>query len=413
MKVKEFATVVSGATPSSEHPEYYSGDIVWFTPKDLSDQRSKYVCKGERNITQAGFDSCSAKILPAGSVLMSSRAPIGLLAITQVECCTNQGFKSFVVNEEICNAEYLYYYLKYHIREVEALGSGTTFKEVSKEAIEEYDVKLPDLEIQKKIANVLSEVDNKIANNNAICAELEAMAKLLYDYWFVQFDFPDENGKPYKSSGGKMVWSKELNGEIPEGWTIVPLKEKCRCLLGGTPNRDKKEYWNGTINWINSGKVNDFRINGPSEKITDAGLANSSTYLLPANTVVLAITGATLGQVSILNIESCANQSVIGIIETKEVPTEYIYPWIINSLKLLLNKQTGAAQPHVNKNDVQSLPLPLPNEQIMTAYMTYARDAYKTILVLEQETQELASLRDFLLPMLMNGQVGFKEADCH
>ena len=174
MKIKEFATVVNGATPSSNHPEYYDGSIIWFTPKDLSDQKCKYIEKGERTLTQEGFNSCSTKLLPAGSVLMSSRAPIGLLAISKKECCTNQGFKSFIIDKEKCDAEYLYYYLKFHIKEVEKLGSGTTFKEVSKDSIENYDVILPNLSEQQNIVRILSAIDAKISLNEQINRNLAA-----------------------------------------------------------------------------------------------------------------------------------------------------------------------------------------------------------------------------------------------
>ena len=119
--------------------------------------------------------------------------------------------------------------MKFHIREVEALGSGTTFKEVSKESVENYDIALPDIDIQKNIVSVMKDVDDKIANNNAICSDLEGMAKLLYDYWFVQFDFPDENGKPYKSSGGKMVWNDDLKREIPAGWGTTTIGDITNC----------------------------------------------------------------------------------------------------------------------------------------------------------------------------------------
>ena len=151
---------------------------------------------------------------------LSSRAPIGLLAINKVECCTNQGFKNIVVDKSICNVDYMYYYLKYHINEIEALGSGTTFKEVSKASLERFEISIPSLPIQKQIASILSNLDQKIALNREINQNLEAMAKQLYDYWFVQFDFPDENGKPYKSSGGKMVYNEKLKREIPEGWEV-------------------------------------------------------------------------------------------------------------------------------------------------------------------------------------------------
>lgn len=218
MKIKEFAQVINGSTPSSKNPQYYDGDIVWFTPKDLATQNKKYVSVSERTISEKGYKSCSTSMLPPGSVLMSSRAPIGLLAITTVPCCTNQGFKSFILDTEKCNPEYLYYYLKYHIKEIESLGSGTTFKEVSKPSIEEYEVDLPSLEKQKKTIEILSIIDSKIQNNNKQIQTLESLAKTIYDYWFVQFDFPNEDGKPYKSSGGKMVWNEELKREIPAGW---------------------------------------------------------------------------------------------------------------------------------------------------------------------------------------------------
>ena len=128
----DFAEIKNGATPSTADEANYGGEIIWITPKDLSDQQSKFVFQGERNITKQGFDSCSTSMLPANSVLMSSRAPIGLVSIAKHEVCTNQGFKSFIPNE-IENSIYLYYYIKHHIKQIEQLGTGTTFKEVSRD----------------------------------------------------------------------------------------------------------------------------------------------------------------------------------------------------------------------------------------------------------------------------------------
>ena len=99
VRLKDIAEVINGSTPSTQNPEYYDGDIIWITPKDLSDQNSKYIYSGERSITQAGYNSCSTKMIPENNILMSSRAPIGLLAINKVECCTNQGFKSLIVDK--------------------------------------------------------------------------------------------------------------------------------------------------------------------------------------------------------------------------------------------------------------------------------------------------------------------------
>ena len=140
--VDDVAEVFNGATPSTGDEQNYGGDIVWITPKDLSDQKQKFVYHGERNITQAGYDSCSTHLLPINTVLMSSRTPIGLLAIAKKELCTNQGFKSFVPKEDRI-ATYLYYYLQFHIKQIEQLGTGTTFKEVSREDVLKFPILKP------------------------------------------------------------------------------------------------------------------------------------------------------------------------------------------------------------------------------------------------------------------------------
>ena len=140
--VEEVADVYNGATPSTVNELNYGGDIVWITPKDLSDQKQKFVYQGERNISQVGYDSCSTHLLPSNTILMSSRAPIGLLAIAKTELCTNQGFKSFVSKSKNI-ATYLYYYLQYHITQIEQLGTGTTFKEVSREDILKFPMLKP------------------------------------------------------------------------------------------------------------------------------------------------------------------------------------------------------------------------------------------------------------------------------
>lgn len=167
-RIENLAEIVSGATPSTSDLDNYDGDIVWFTPKDLSSQNKKIIERGERCISNKGFKSCSAQIIPAYNILMSSRAPIGLLAINKVECCTNQGFKSLVLNKLLCDENYIYYYLKLHIKEIEALGSGTTFKEVSKESLKHFELTIPSLQTQRKLAKILALIDKKIELNHAI-----------------------------------------------------------------------------------------------------------------------------------------------------------------------------------------------------------------------------------------------------
>ena len=170
----DFAEIKNGATPSTADEANYGGDIVWITPKDLSDQQSKFVYQGERNITKQGFDSCSTSMLPTNSVLMSSRAPIGLVSITKHEVCTNQGFKSFIP-KNISDSIYLYYYIKHHIKQIEQLGTGTTFKEVSRDAL----CKFPILTIGAKDIYVQwIELQNGIADKQlALTKEIAALTK--------------------------------------------------------------------------------------------------------------------------------------------------------------------------------------------------------------------------------------------
>lgn len=394
----EIGTIVGGATPSTKNTSFYDGNIPWLTPKDLSVNSNKYIFRGERNITEAGFKSCSCKMLPKGSVLFSSRAPIGYVAIAANDMCTNQGFKSVIPNEET-DSEFLYYLLKYNKDNIASQGSGTTFAEVSGKTMKDIEVVVPkEKEDQRRIASILSSLDRKIELNNKINADLEEMAQAIFKNWFVDFE-------PFKD--GKFVDS-ELR-MIPEGWKVGTLGDFCKCLLGGTPSRSKEEYWNGEVNWINSGEINKFRILEASEKITELGLAKSATKLLPKKTTVLAITGATLGQVSLLEIDTCANQSVIGVLENTEIPYEYIYPFIKDRIEMLIQHQTGGAQQHINKDNVESLIFLLPAKNVLEGYISLVRPMYKRIESQCFENLYLSLLRDTLLPRLMSGEIEVPE----
>ncbi len=173
--INDLGTVVGGATPSTKRAENYDGGtIAWITPKDLAGFTGRFISRGERNITEQGLKSCSAQLMPAHSILFSSRAPIGYIAIAENEVCTNQGFKSVVPNE---NTDYmfLYYLLKYNKNRIEGLGSGTTFKEVSGSTMRGIEVSVPEaVEEQRCIASVLSALDDKIEKNTAINENLAA-----------------------------------------------------------------------------------------------------------------------------------------------------------------------------------------------------------------------------------------------
>ncbi|TDP56416.1 restriction endonuclease subunit S [Aminicella lysinilytica] len=186
--ISEIGTVVGGATPSTKIVENYEGGtIAWITPKDLSTFKGRYISNGDRNITEMGLKSCSTQLLPKDTVLFSSRAPIGYVAIAENEVCTNQGFKSVIPNSDT-DPLFLFYLLKYNKSKIENMGSGTTFKEVSGNTMKSIKVNIPcEYEEQKKIASVLDAIDNKIEENEKVNNNLEQQARALYQEWFCDF----------------------------------------------------------------------------------------------------------------------------------------------------------------------------------------------------------------------------------
>ncbi|MEM4254481.1 MAG: restriction endonuclease subunit S [Candidatus Woesearchaeota archaeon] len=257
---------------------------------------------------------------------------------------------------------------------------------------------------QQRIAKILSDLDSKIELNQQMNKTLEAIGQAIFKHWFVDFEFPNEEGKPYKSSGGEMVDS-EL-GKIPRGWKVSRIGDELSTVLGGTPSTTNKEYWeNGNIPWINSGKINEFRIIEPTALITESAVNNSATKLLPKGTTVLAITGATLGQVSRIEIDTCANQSVVGIIESEKLQSEYIYFWIKNNIKKIISSQTGGAQQHINKNNINMFEILIPSGNTMNAFNKIIKPIFNQIARSCFESKNLSQIRDSLLPKLMSGKI--------
>ena len=262
---------------------------------------------------------------------------------------------------------------------------------------------------QKKIAAVLSALDDKIELNNQINTELEAMAKTLYDYWFVQFDFPDENGKPYQSSGGKMVFNGTLKREIPVGWEVKKLSAFAKTGSGGTPKSTVKEYYeNGQIPWINSGELNQPFIVKTENFISEIGLKNSSAKLFPKQTILMAMYGATAGKTSIISFEATTNQAICAVMPLDKIMFYYTKHVLDDMYKYLINLSTGSARDNLSQDKIRNLDIVIPSEELSRKFCKIVTPFFRKIEINLQENQELAQLRDWLLPILMNGQVSVK-----
>ena len=308
-----------------------------------------------------------------------------------------------VVNDKLADAFYLYSYLSQ--LDLSNLDSGSTLPSMTKSAYESIVVKLPDLKIQKAVATVLFNIRKKLEINNQINQELEAMAKTLYEYWFVQFDFPDENGKPYKSSGGKMVYNDQLKREIPEGWGVKKVSEIAKTGSGGTPKSTTAEYYsNGTIPWINSGELNKSIIISTTNYITEFGLEESSAKLFPADSILIAMYGATAGKVSFLAFESSTNQAICAV-TLDDNRLKYYFKFFIEDLYLhLVTLSSGSARDNLSQELIRNLLMTIPDERVVENFFNLVDSYFLQITNNLKQNQELTQLRDWLLPMLMNGQ---------
>lgn len=289
---------------------------------------------------------------------------------------------------------------------VNNLSLGSTRGNINAQTFFDCPLSVPQRLQQDLLVRTLSLITDKIEVNNRINVELEAMAKTLYDYWFVQFDFPDQNGNPYKSSGGKMTFNPDLKRQIPDGWHVKELGNVLETSLGGTPSTENAEYWeDGTISWLNSGEIANFPVVDSELKVTEKGIRDSATEKLPKGTTLLSITRHL--RPTVLAIEACANQSVVGIKEKGDIRYFYIYPYLKNEIPRLMVLRTGAQQPHINKDTVDSSLIVIPNEEsdVMSDYNSKVGCMYEQIINNAQQNQHLSALRDWLLPMLMNGQV--------
>lgn len=273
---------------------------------------------------------------------------------------------------------------------------------------------------RKLINELISSLDDRITLLRENSAALEGIAQALFKSWFVDFDPVSAKLEGRKPEGMDEATAAlfpdsfeqgEL-GEIPKGWKISNIGSELTSILGGTPSRARPEFWKeGTVAWINSGKVNEFRITTASELITEEALSKSATKLLPSRTTVLAITGATLGQISIVEIAACANQSVIGILQNEKFSTEFIYFWINFNIKKLISSQTGGAQQHINKGNVEELPLLVPDIQTLNRFKSIAQPLFIKIAENCFQISTLSSIRDSLLPRLISGQLRLPDSE--
>jgi len=369
--------IVGGATPSTNNEGYFGGDVPWITPKDLATLQGRFIRRGERSITAHGLESCSARLMPAHSVLFTSRAPIGYIAIAENEVCTNQGFKSVVPNSDT-DYLFLYYLLAYNRDKIENMGSGTTFKEVSGSVMKKITVSVPaNIKEQRAIAQILGSLDDKIENNMAINHHLEQVARAVFQ--------------------GTVRNIKEFGS----------ILEFADLLSGGTPNTAIGSYWNGDIEWVSAKDVsnaNGIFLLDTEKKITQDGLDHSTTKLLPAKTVVVTARG-TVGAHGILAKPMTMNQTNYGLKAKEGIGNYFVFFTLSEMVGQLKQQSYGTIFDTITTKTFQNALCPQPSTEVIHKFERQVSPLMNTILNNLFESARLAAIRDALLPRLMSGEL--------
>lgn len=391
--------------------------LYFISVKDLSDYNINYY--NAREITPNDFEQNYKRTnLEEGDTIYANTGDtIGKsIFVKNNKLVSKTSFqKSIAVlkpNINIIEPRYLYYLMKYETPRLRKVATGSGQKNLLLSTMRDFKVTIHDRKRQKQICSLLGLLDDKIEINNKINDELENMAKTIYDYWFLQFEFPNEEGKPYKSSGGKMVWNEELKREIPKGWTNGLISDLGEIISGGTPSKKHDEYYskNG-IAWVTPydlSKTTDKYITHGEKDISQKGLEKSSAKLMPKGSILLT-SRAPIGYIGISSNEVTTNQGFKSIVPYNKSNSEYIYYLLKSIIPYLKSLGNGSTFAEISKETLSNIPIVIPNKDIIDNFNNKVIHLGKIREIKEQENRELTSLRDFLLPLLMNGQVGFKE----
>lgn len=306
-----------------------------------------------------------------------------------------------------------YLALKFSLIDLKRYQGQSAQPGLSVKTLTEVDIDLPDKCTQEKVFAVINSIDSKIEVNNKIISELESMAKTIYDYWFLQFDFPDENGKPYKSSGGKMVWNEELKREIPEGWTCYSIKDIFDVNKYGIGSFEQYDY----VNYLDTSNLTRNLIGEYDKIISKEDLPSRAKRKINKNDVLFSVVRPNQEHFGIIKfpVENMIASTGFAVLSSKKVYINDILYLFLTSKDILdklikIADSSASSYPAINADDIMELKIALPMDERFKEFLNKKFDSvFTTVHLKNMENKELASLRDWLLPMLMNGQVTFKD----
>jgi len=372
VKLGEVCVIVTGSTPKSTNPDYWNGEYKWITPAEISDD-DFIIVDTQRKISKLGIEKTGLKSFPIGTVLLSSRAPIGKVAIAGCEMYCNQGFKNFICSNEI-NNEYLYYFLKSRKNFLNNIGRGATFKEISKSIISNIEIILPSYDVQCTQTQNLKKIDNLIYLRKKVIKEYHLLVKSRFNEMF---------GDPVLN---EMGWEKHA------------LKEFGIWKSGGTPKRNEEKYFRGHIPWITSGELEHKYIDDSFEKITEKAIECSSAKIIEKGSLLLGMYD-TAGLKSSINtkVMSCNQAIAFAKLDDKITNTIYVYYVIQNLRSMLLNQQRGVRQKNFNLSMIKNISIPLPPLSLQNEFADFVAQVDKSQLAIQKSLEELETLKKSLM----------------
>ena len=371
-KLIDIINLIGGGTPKTSVPEYWNGDIPWLSVVDFNNGQ-KRVYDTEKKITELGLKNSSTKILKKGQLIISARGTVGVLSELGRDMSFNQSCYGLDAKKEFTTNDFLYYLVEHNIKQIKSNAYGSVFDTITTSTFENIDITLPTLPEQQAIAEILSSLDDKIELNLQTNKTLEEMANALYKHWFVDFG-PFQKGKFIES---------EL-GLIPEGWEVKKIGEIFKTTYGTF-------------------------IIDTEEKITDDALKNSSAKLFPPKSVLLAMYGATVGEVGIISNEATCNQAICCILPN-EISYTYIFQYLKNNKQNILNNTVGSAQQNISQEIIKEFPIIFPSGIEVKSVFKRIESLFEQIELNVIENISLKQTRDYLLPKLISGEIRVKDA---
>lgn len=426
----EIGKVISGGTPSTSNKDNFDGEIAWITPADLSGYKEKYISKGKRNLSEQGLKNSSARLLPPNSILFSSRAPIGYVAIASNTLCTNQGFKNLIPNDDV-SSEYIYYFLLYSKRLAESVASGTTFKEISATNFSKLPIPLPPLEVQKaiveKLENAFAHIDEAVRHLKSVQTNIPRLKSSLLHCAFsgkltesqnsshkvqtlksvvgVEGEFEREEGatSPFKPL------HPLIKEEIPQGWEIKTLGEVFKVIGGGTPSTANPKFWSGNIAWITSANIENenFTII-PKKFINQSAIQASATNLVPKNTIIV-VTRVGLGKVGITDVETCFSQDSQALLPLIDLNVKFMAFQIRNKAQNFIVSSRGTTINGITKDTLKKVALKIPPLATQNQIVQILESKFAHLEKLEQfvnaSLENLQKLKSSLLNQAFKGEL--------